>query len=247
MACAADGFAGAPGREPDEDDDDDSSAAAAACGGGLRGGLRGGSGGGGLLGGDAVRLGDGAAHASRRAPASSRRGRRRARGRGACSRRGRRRRRRARWRRPCPARRRSCRSAPARVSSACFTARASRMPPWASSCCTSMFAASASARVSATRSFCAATAPCTTKPVPTMAPMAATAPAAMRGPRRQPLGLRLARRETAWVRTGSMEFSGVEEGWFCMTFTGRSSRGTRPLDPCSTFLGRGGARAKWPV
>ena len=146
------------------------------------------------------------------------------------------------WRRPCPAPRRWCRRRTARVSSACFTARASRMPPWASSCCTSMFAASVSARVSATRSFCAATAPWTTKPVPTMAPMAATAPAAMRGPRRQPLGLRLARRETAWLRTGSMEFSGVEEGWFCMTFTGadRAARGHSILARRSSDAGAPG-------
>ena len=80
-----------------------------------------------------------------------------------------------------------------------------------------------SARVSAMRSFWAATAPCTAKPVPTMAPMAATAPAAMSGPRRQPVGwLSVATRGRGGSGAAGWTCSEVEEGWFCMTFTGRN-------------------------
>jgi hypothetical protein len=39
----------------------------------------------------------------------------------------------------------------------------------------------------------------------------------------------------------------LEEDWFCMTFTVRKlAAGDRSI-LCSTFLRRGGARAKWPV
>ncbi len=63
MACAADGFAGAPGRELDRRGRLLGCGRGCGCGCGIGGGLRGSSGGGGLLGGDTVRLGDGAAHA----------------------------------------------------------------------------------------------------------------------------------------------------------------------------------------
>ena len=79
--------------------------------------------------------------------------------------------------------------------------------------------------------------------------MATTAPAAMSGRPRQPLGLRLARRPLVAAALGHID-GVVRSGGGRLVlhdFHVGGPRSTRSAILCSTFLGRGGARAKWPV